>query len=1227
MSAAAALTPDEPTVAPAVVVDDMPPLTSTTNPKEEKEEGGGSPKNEKGTNHDLAADRVEPDQQQQRPSRWGPRHNPRSNERQEPNDRDSSRYHQEYRRSHHDSRRHHHHHGSDRRHHRRRNHGGDDVDPYGNSRADQRPRPPPPSRLPRRPGPSLYVPPAKRRRMEQEKLQFQKSQKEQENDDDEEEEGLEPEPNEENSNGDDEGKGKKISGRIEDQRRTWQEQSRHIHGCINRLSVTNLKDRIVHLLQHVNVVRMRGCMAHSLVQAMTSTTSASYHAVYASFLAVLHSKLPTVGQVTVHRLVDQFRKAYAHKDKARVTALAMALSHLFVQAVLHELLVLQLLTLLLTGPSSSSSNTGPTHDSLSVAITILEIVGGTLRQVSPAGHRAILDQLRALLASQRELHPQVQQALQDLLASQQQQRNHDTDSPAVDPRLDLVELEDQITLTDLDLDQPELDTCYELDHFQYDPHHVQHEREWLAIQRELLGLDSDDDDDDDDGEEEEDSADEDDENQADNEKEVPESGTGESSHPPGSGGHAVVQVQDLTEADLVHLRRTIYLTIMSSATFEECAHKLASIDIPEGREEELVNMLLECCAQERTFLRYYGMIGARFCLLHNRWKSAFEQAFAQQYNTIHRLETNKLRNVAKLFAHLLYTHSLPWSVLQTIRMTEDATTSSSRIFCKILLQEMAQALGMAELKRQFHLDEDNETRDGSKKNRTTNTKTNQPEEPDYVQWFQGLFPMQGNLRETRYAINFLTSIGLGPLTDSMRVFLKQAPSLLQQQQLRQQEEQDKQDEDDDASSVLSSSSNSSSGSSSRSSSSSSSLSSSSSSSSSEDRDRRRRRGRRPSSKRRRSHETRRRKERTRRSSSVSSRNSNERRDHRDDLSRDSERGRHRSNRNMDDSSDKERRPQRRYDRRAEDKETHSEEKHEVQEDRRPRENESNHDGEASSDEAARRRHDEYGRRQRRESDSENHDERIRNRHRDEGDNLDNDRGVKDDDSGDKNDRHKSRFNSNREKYGRDKDRERVGKDHASEDQQTRHRSRYASDREEEEVSGKDRRRRDKDRRRDIKERRSGRKDNYDEESDSETGRRRHIKESRRDDDEKESSHDRRRESDDDGPVKDGDKKERYPRRSRNREDDSYSDPDTDDRRKHRGRENLKESAHDRRDKRRDKRTHTDTNSENEDDNHARRSRRRRRDDSSDEDSRQDRGGGGSRRSRSRSRYDSEEDEK
>ncbi len=40
----------------------------------------------------------------------------------------------------------------------------------------------------------------------------------------------------------------------------------------------------------------------------------------------------------------------------------------------------------------------------------------------------------------------------------------------------------------------------------------------------------------------------------------------------------------MTEQDLVNLRRTIYLTIMSSAAIDECAHKLTKLKIRAGQE-------------------------------------------------------------------------------------------------------------------------------------------------------------------------------------------------------------------------------------------------------------------------------------------------------------------------------------------------------------------------------------------------------------------------------------------------------------------------------------------------------------------------------------------------------------------------------------------------------------------------------------------------------------------
>lgn len=42
-------------------------------------------------------------------------------------------------------------------------------------------------------------------------------------------------------------------------------------------------------------------------------------------------------------------------------------------------------------------------------------------------------------------------------------------------------------------------------------------------------------------------------------------------------------IQDRSEQDLVQFRREVYLTIMSSVDFEECAHKLLKFKLQPGR--------------------------------------------------------------------------------------------------------------------------------------------------------------------------------------------------------------------------------------------------------------------------------------------------------------------------------------------------------------------------------------------------------------------------------------------------------------------------------------------------------------------------------------------------------------------------------------------------------------------------------------------------------------------
>ncbi|XP_036109974.1 pre-mRNA-splicing factor CWC22 homolog isoform X1 [Molossus molossus] len=527
------------------------------------------------------------------------------------------------------------------------------------------------------------------------------------------------------------------------QRMSWEALKKSINGLINKVNISNIGIIIQELLQE-NIVRGRGLLSRSVLQAQSASPIFTH--VYAALVAIINSKFPQIGELILKRLILNFRKGYRRNDKQLCLTASKFVAHLINQNVAHEVLCLEMLTLLLERP---------TDDSVEVAIGFLKECGLKLTQVSPRGINgsvypcfdiellfeyyntayfiafpfclAIFERLRNIL-HESEIDKRVQYMIEVMFAVR---KDGFKDHPVILEGLDLVEEDDQFThMLPLEDDYNPEDV---LNVFKMDPNFMENEEKYKAIKKEILDEgDSDSNTDQDAGsseeeEEEEEEGEEDEEGQK-------------------------VTIHDKTEINLVSFRRTIYLAIQSSLDFEECAHKLLKMEFPESQTKELCNMILDCCAQQRTYEKFFGLLAGRFCMLKKEYMESFESIFKEQYDTIHRLETNKLRNVAKMFAHLLYTDSLPWSVLECIKLSEETTTSSSRIFVKIFFQELCEYMGLPKL------------------NARLKDETLQP-------FFEGLLP-RDNPRNTRFAINFFTSIGLGGLTDELREHLKNTPKVI-----------------------------------------------------------------------------------------------------------------------------------------------------------------------------------------------------------------------------------------------------------------------------------------------------------------------------------------------------------------------------------------------------------------------------------------------------------------
>ncbi|TGJ87761.1 hypothetical protein E0Z10_g1027 [Xylaria hypoxylon] len=487
------------------------------------------------------------------------------------------------------------------------------------------------------------------------------------------------------------------------QRLAWEALKKSINGLINKVSSSNIK-HIVPELFNENLIRGRGLFCRSIMKAQAA--SLPFTPVLAAMAAVVNTKLPKVGELLVKRLVMQFRKSFRRNDRAVASSSTVFLAHLANQQVVHEMVIAQILLLLLQKPSD---------DSVEIAVGLTKAIGQHLEEMNPPIGRAVFDQFRSIL-HEASIDKRTQYMIEVLF---QVRKDGYNENPAITEELDIIEEEDQITHR-IQLDA-NMDVEEGLNIYKFDPNWEENEAAYKRLRAEILGEGSDDEDDEEESSEDEE---EDEEEKA-------------------------VEIKDQSNTDLVNLRKTIYLTLMSSLDPEESVHKLLKINLPAGQEHELPSMVVECCSQDKVYTKFYGLIGERFAKLNRLWTDLFEQTFQSKYETIHRYDTNQLRNIARFYGHLFASDAIGWHSFSAIHLNEDETTSASRIFIKILFQEISEELGMAKLQARMK------------------DETMQPS-------FEGLFP-HNNARNIRFSINYFTSIGMGALTEEMRKYLDSMP--------------------------------------------------------------------------------------------------------------------------------------------------------------------------------------------------------------------------------------------------------------------------------------------------------------------------------------------------------------------------------------------------------------------------------------------------------------------
>ncbi len=158
-----------------------------------------------------------------------------------------------------------------------------------------------------------------------------------------------------------------------------------INGIINKVNTSNIQNIILELFNE-NLLRGKGMLARAIMKAQMASPNFSH--VYAALLSVINTKLPDLVRLIINRYLIQFQRAYKRNNKIVCMAVTKMLAHLINQQIVHELLGLELLTLLLENP---------TEDSVEIAADFMVECGQVLTDITPAGVNAIFERFRTIL--------------------------------------------------------------------------------------------------------------------------------------------------------------------------------------------------------------------------------------------------------------------------------------------------------------------------------------------------------------------------------------------------------------------------------------------------------------------------------------------------------------------------------------------------------------------------------------------------------------------------------------------------------------------------------------------------------------------------------------------------------------------------------------------------------------------------------------------------------------
>ncbi|XP_060067050.1 nucleolar MIF4G domain-containing protein 1-like [Ylistrum balloti] len=114
------------------------------------------------------------------------------------------------------------------------------------------------------------------------------------------------------------------------------------------------------------------------------------------------------------------------------------------------------------------------------------------------------------------------------------------------------------------------------------------------------------------------------------------------------------------------IRRNIFCTIMSSEDYLDAFERLLRLGLKHQQEREIINVILDCCQQEKSFNPFYAYLLQKFCEYDRRFQMTFQFTMWDKFKEMSNLSECNRDNLARTVLHLLATKAVSLSLFKVV---------------------------------------------------------------------------------------------------------------------------------------------------------------------------------------------------------------------------------------------------------------------------------------------------------------------------------------------------------------------------------------------------------------------------------------------------------------------------------------------------------------------------------------------------------------------------------